>query len=72
MNSVKMQDTKSIYKNQLYFYILTSNCQKYKLRKKSHLWLHQKRIKYLGINTTKEAKDLNTEYSKTFDEWAIG
>ena len=28
MNSVKMQDTKSIYKNQLYFYTPTKNYQK--------------------------------------------
>ena len=35
MNLAKLQDTKSIYKNQLYFYTLISNYQKEKLRKHS-------------------------------------
>ena len=38
--------------------------QKEKLRKHSHLPLHQKRIKYLGINLPKEAKDLYAEKYK--------
>ena len=38
--------------------------QKVKLRKQSHLPLHQKRIKYLGINLPKEAKDLYPENHK--------
>ena len=62
MNSVKLQDTKLIHKNLLHFYTLTMKDQKEKLGKQSHLPLHQKRIKYLGINLPKEAKDL---YSKT-------
>ena len=36
------------------------NYQKWKLRKQSHLKLHQK---YLGINLTKDVKDL---YSKNY------
>ena len=35
------------------------NYQKEKLRKQSHLKLHQK--EYLGINLTKEVKDLHSE-----------
>ena len=33
MNSVKLQDTKSIHRNQLGFYTLAINYQKEKLRK---------------------------------------
>ena len=59
MNLVKLQDTKSTYKNQLHVCRLVMNTQKEKLRKKSHLQVHQKkkkRIKYLEINLTKEVK----------------
>ena len=38
--------------------------QKEKLRKRSHLPSHQERIKYLGINLPKEAKDLYAENYK--------
>lgn len=38
------------------------NNQQEKLRKKSHLQLHQK-VKYVGINLTKEVKD---SYSKKY------
>ena len=65
MNSVKLQDTKSIYKNQLHFYTLTANCQKKKLRKTIPFTIASKRIKYLGINLTKDVKDLYTENYKT-------
>ena len=37
------------------------NYQKEKARKKISLKLHQKRIKYLGINLTKEVRDLYSE-----------
>ena len=33
--------------------------------KQSHLQLHQKRIKYLGINLIKEVKELYSENYKT-------
>ena len=39
--------------------------QKEILTKQSHLPLHQKRIKYLGINLPKETKDMYSENSKT-------
>lgn len=42
MNSVKLQNIKSICKNQLYLYIVITNYQKGELRKQSHLPLHQK------------------------------
>ena len=41
------------------------NYQKEKLSKRSHLQLHQKRIKYLAINLTKDVKDLYIENHKT-------
>ena len=42
-HTLKLQDTKSIYKNQLFFHILTMKYhQKEKLRKQYHLQLHQK------------------------------
>ena len=37
MNLEKLQDTKSIHRNYLHFYILTMKNQKEKLRNKSHL-----------------------------------
>ena len=43
MNLVKLHDTKVIHKNQLSFYTLRKKkYQKEKLRKQSHLQLHQK------------------------------
>ena len=65
MNLAKLQDTKSIHRNHLHFYILTTKNQKEKLRNQSHSPLQQKRIKYLGINLPKETKELYTENYKT-------
>ena len=51
-------------KNKLYFSRLTTNYQKKKLRKQSPLqntFDYIRRIKYLGMNLTKEMKDLYTE-----------
>ena len=59
-----MQDTKSIYKNQLNFYILITNHQK-EIRKKNPLTIVSKRIKFTGIYLTKEVRDLYTENCKT-------
>ena len=42
MNSVELQDTKPMYRNWLHFYTLIIKQQKEKLRKQSHLQLHQK------------------------------
>ena len=63
MNFIKLQDTKSIHRNRLHFYILTIKDQK-QLEKPYHLPLHQKRIKYLGTNLLKETKDLYFENYK--------
>ena len=43
----------------LHFY--TPTIKKRSKKKKSHLQLHQKRVKYLGMNLTKKVKDLYTE-----------
>ena len=42
MNLVKLQNTKLIYRNPLHFYTLITKYQKEKLKKQSHLPLHQK------------------------------
>ena len=42
MSSVKLQDTKLIFKNLLHFHTLTIDDQKEKLKKQSHSPLHQK------------------------------
>ena len=62
MNSVKLQDTKIIDRNQLCFYTLIMSYQK---EKTIPFTTASKRIKYLGINLTKEVKDLYSENYKT-------
>ena len=42
MNLAKLQDTKSIHRNHLHFYVLTMKNQKEKLWNQSHLPLQQK------------------------------
>ena len=44
MNSVKLQDSKSMYRNLWSFYILIMNYEKEKLRKQFYLQLHQKEL----------------------------
>ena len=65
-DSLKWQDTKSIYRNLLHFYTLITNYQKDKLRKleldmtvieQLSIYNCIKRIKYLEINVIKELKD---------------
>ena len=66
MNLAKLQDTKSIHRNHLHFYILTMKNQKEKLRNQSHSQFQQKELnKHLGINLPKEMKELYTENYKT-------
>ena len=64
MNLAKLQDTKSIHRNHLHFYILTVKNQKEKLRNQSHSPLQQI-IKYLRINLPKETIEPNTEKYKS-------
>ena len=65
MNSVKLQDTKSRYKNQLHFYTLKMNYLKKEINKIIPFIIAVKRKKYLGINLTKEVKDFYFENYKT-------
>ena len=67
MNSAKLQGTRPTYPNQFNFYTLAMNNPKIKLRKQFHLskWIASKRIKYFGINLTKDMQDLYTENYKT-------
>ena len=64
MNSVTLQNTKLIHRNLLYFYTLTTNYQKEKL-KKHPIYHCNKKNKTLGINLPKEVKDLYLENYKT-------
>ena len=64
MNLAKLQDTKSIDRNHLHFYILTEKSER-EIKKSIPFPFATKRIKYLGINLCKETKELYTERSKT-------
>ena len=59
MNSTRFQDTRLSYRNLLHFYTLRES------KITSCLKSHEKRIKYLEINLTKEVKDLYSENYKT-------
>ena len=63
MNLTKLQDTKSIHRNNVHFYILTKKNQKEK--ESIPFTIATKGIKYLGINLPKETKELYTENYKT-------
>ena len=54
MNSVKWQDTKSIFRNPLHFYMPITNYQKGKLNKPSHLQLCQKNNNKIPSNTVSQ------------------
>lgn len=61
-----MQDTRSIYENQLYFHKLAMNNLKNEVKKIIPLTISSKRIKCLGTHLTKEAQCLYTENHKIF------
>ena len=60
MNLVKLQDTNLIYRNLSHFYTLTMNYQK-EIKATIPFTITSKRIKHLGINLSKEVKDLYSE-----------
>ena len=61
MNLAKLQDTKSIHRNHLHFYILTEKPER-EIKDSIPFTTATKRIKYLGINLSKETeKKLYTE-----------
>ena len=63
MNLVKLQVIKLIHRNLLFFYTLTMKDQK-EIQEIIPFAITSKRIKYLGISLSKEAKDLYAENSK--------
>ena len=65
MNLAKLQNTKSIHRNHLHFYILTMKNQKKKIKESIPFTIATNIIKYLGINLPKETKELYKENYKT-------
>ena len=63
MTSAMQQDRKLTPINLWPFYTPIVNLQKKRLKEQSHLPSHQKKLRYLGINLTKEVKDL---YAKNY------
>ena len=61
MNLAEQLDTKSILRNQRHPCIPTMKHQKQKLGKKIPFPIATRKIKNLGINLTKEVKDLYSE-----------
>ena len=61
MNLAKLLDTKSILRNQRHSCTPTTKLQKQKSGKKKPFDIPTRKIKYLGINLTKEVKDLYSE-----------
>ena len=57
MNSAKWQETRLTFKHPLHVFTLTMKYQKGNAKKKIPFKIAPK-IKYLGINLTKEVKDL--------------
>ena len=58
------QNTKTTRNNQLHFYTLTKNNLKKKIKKTPPFIIESRIIKYLGINLSKEVKDLFNEKCK--------
>ena len=65
MNLAKVQDTKSVHRNHLHFYMLTMKKSEREIKESIPFTTATKRIKYLGINLPKEMKELYTENYKT-------
>ena len=65
MNLAKQWDTKSMFRDQRHFCIATMKYQKQKSGKKIPFDIATRKIKYLGINLTKELKDLYSENYNT-------
>ena len=61
MNLTKQRYRKPIFRNQRHFCIPTMKLQKQKSGKKIPFDIATRKIKYLGINLTKEVKDLYSE-----------
>ena len=67
MNSAKLQDTKSMYRNQLHFYTPTMEATEIEIEKSIPFTIAPR--KYLRINLNKDVKDLYAEnYRKLMKE----
>ena len=64
MKLAKLQDTKSIHRNNLHFYILTMKSET-EIKELIPFTIATKRIKYLGINLPKETKKKKTTCPQT-------
>ena len=64
MNSVVLQDTKSTLQKSVAFPYTDNNISEREIKKTIPSTIASKPIKYLGINLTKEVKDLYTENCK--------
>ena len=65
MNLAKQPDTKSILRNQRHSCRPTMRYKKQKSGKKVPFDIATRKIKYLGINLTKDVKDMYSEDYKT-------
>jgi len=65
VNLAKLQNTKSIHRNHLHFYILTMKKSEREIKESIPFTIATKILKYLGINLPKEMKELYTENYKT-------
>ena len=63
MNFAKQWNTKSILRNERHFLYTNNEVSETETRKKIPFTIATRKIKYLGINITKEVKDL---YSKNY------
>ena len=64
MSLVKLLDTNLTYRNLFHFYTLNKISAR-EIKETISFTIMSKRIKYLGINLPKEAKDLDSENYKT-------
>ena len=65
MNSAKYQDTRLAFRNQPHFCILTMKYLEKEYKNPISFKIAPKKIKYLGINLTKEVEDLYGKNYKT-------
>ena len=69
MNSAMLQDIKSMHRNQLHPFLHTNNEATGEIKVSIPFTIAPKTIKYLGINLTKEVKNLYIEnYRKLMKE----
>ena len=61
MNSTDLQGIKSMHRNQLHFYTSIMKESRKGIKESIPFTTAPKPIKYLGINLTKDVKDLYTE-----------